>query len=102
MTEKRVRWGLMSTARINQLLIPHFRTTARCELLAVGSSSPAKAEQYASKWNIPRAYGSYERLLADPDVDAIYLSLPNIYHAEWTDAPRPASTFSARSRWRFP
>jgi predicted dehydrogenase len=84
MTERRLRWGLLSTARINQMLIPHFRSANGCELLAVGSSSQLKAEQYAHTWTIPRAYGSYEGLLADPDVDAVYISLPNIYHAEWT------------------
>jgi len=83
MSKRQLRWGLLSTARINQMLIPHFRSVAGCELLAVGSSSQPKAEEYSRKWAIPRAYGSYDALLADPDVDAVYISLPNIYHAEW-------------------
>ena len=84
MTQERVRWGLLSTARINERLIPAIRASARCELVAVGShGGREKAQQYAAKWNIPRAHGSYESLLADPNVDAVYISLPNALHAEW-------------------
>src|SRR5579872_3439521 len=85
MAEKVVRWGLLSTARINERLIPVIRGCARCELLAVGSQAGReKAEQYAARWNIPRAHGSYEALLADPEVDAVYISLPNVLHAPWS------------------
>jgi D-xylose 1-dehydrogenase (NADP+, D-xylono-1,5-lactone-forming) len=83
--QNRIRWGLLSTARINERLIPAIRATARCELVAVASrGGKDKAEAYALKWNIPRAHGSYEALLADPEVDAIYISLPNALHAEWS------------------
>jgi len=79
-----IRWGLLSTARINERLIPVIRDSARCELLAVASSSgQEKAARYAAQWNIPRAYGSYQALLADPEVDVVYLSLPNALHAPW-------------------
>ena len=53
-------------------------------MLAVASRSISSAEAYAREWNIPRAHGSYEALLADPEIDVIYNSLPNHLHAEWT------------------
>jgi predicted dehydrogenase len=75
---------LLSTARINERLIPAIRATPRCELIAVASSGgPEKARRYAEQWRIPRAHGSYEALLADPEVDVVYLSLPNTLHAPW-------------------
>jgi predicted dehydrogenase len=58
--------------------------SARNQLVAVASRDQARAEAYAQKWEIPCVYGSYEALLADPDIDVIYLSLPNGMHAEWT------------------
>ncbi len=84
MSQRPVRWGLLSTARINERLIPVIRGSARSELLAVASSGgQEKAARYASEWNIPRAYGSYEALLGDPEVDAVYISLPNALHLPW-------------------
>ena len=77
-------WGLLGTARINRALIPPLRASARNELVAVASRSIEKAEAYAKQWNIPRAFGSYEAMLADPDIDVIYNSLPNRLHAELT------------------
>lgn len=84
MSKSCLRWGLLSTARINRRLIPAIRATHRAELLAVASRDLERARSYAAEWEIPRAYGSYEELLQDPKVDAIYISLPNRYHAEWT------------------
>jgi predicted dehydrogenase len=84
MTTKKVRWGLLSTARINERLIPAIRASGRSELLAVASRDQARAEQFAATWHIPRAYGSYEALLADPDLDLVYIPLPNSLHEEWT------------------
>jgi D-xylose 1-dehydrogenase (NADP+, D-xylono-1,5-lactone-forming) len=83
MPSKLLRWGLLSTARINRAVIPPIRGSARSELVAVASRTRAKAEAYAREWGIPRAHGSYEALVADPDVEAIYISLPNGLHAEW-------------------
>lgn len=77
-------WGLLSTARINRRLIPAIRTVERAELRAVASRSLARAQAYAAEWDIPRAHGSYEALLSDPDIDVVYVSLPNSLHAEWT------------------
>lgn len=80
----KVRWGLLSTARINRRLIPAVRESARGELVAVASRSQASAEAYATKWDIPQAFGSYEAMLASDAVDAVYISLPNHLHAEWS------------------
>lgn len=79
-----VRWGLLSTAKINAALIGPLQTAARSELAAVASRDHGKAAAYAVEHQIPNAYGSYEDLLADPEIDAVYISLPNSMHAEWT------------------
>jgi len=82
--DKLLNWGLLSTANINRALIKPLRASKRTRLLAVASRSISSAESYAHEWNIPRAHGSYEALLADPEIDVIYNSLPNHLHAEWT------------------
>jgi D-xylose 1-dehydrogenase (NADP+, D-xylono-1,5-lactone-forming) len=79
-----IRWGLLSTAHINRALIPPIRQSKRSKLVAVASRSQTKADSYAHEWNIPKAFGSYEALLADPEVDVIYNSLPNSLHTSWT------------------
>ncbi len=84
MSEKVLNWGLLSTARINRDLIPPIRNSKRNRLVAVASRSHAAADAYAREWKIGRAYGSYEALLADPDIDVIYNPLPNHMHAEWS------------------
>jgi len=80
----RLRWGLLSTARINRSVIPAIRASARSELTAVASRTPETAQAYAAEWQIPRALGSYEALVNDPDVDVLYIPLPNHLHADWT------------------
>jgi xylose dehydrogenase (NAD/NADP) len=82
--DKRLNWGLLSTAKINQALIKPLTASKRTRLLAVASRSIFTAEAYAREWKIPRAHGSYEALLANPEIDVIYNSLPNHLHAEWT------------------
>lgn len=79
-----IRWGLLSTARINDALIGPIQKSARSELYAVASRDQAKAQAYAREKGIAHAYGSYEAMLADPQVDAVYISLPNSLHCEWT------------------
>ncbi len=79
-----LRWGLLSTARINQALLGPLRASKRNHLLAVASRTQAKAEAYARQHRIPRAYSSYEALLADAEIDVIYNPLPNHLHATWT------------------
>src|SRR5579862_5001061 len=79
-----VSWGILSTAHINRLLIPGAHESPKIDLVAVASRDRMKAEAYALHWEIPRAYGSYEELLADPGIDAVYISLPNNLHVEWS------------------
>lgn len=83
MAEKQACWGLLSTARINERLIPVIRASDRSTLLAVASRTQERAQAYAKRWNIPHAYGMYEQMLADPSINVIYLSLPNHLHTEW-------------------
>jgi D-xylose 1-dehydrogenase (NADP+, D-xylono-1,5-lactone-forming) len=80
----KVRWGLLSTANINKRLIPAIRASQRGELVAVASRKQSVADAYATKWEIPRAYGSYEAMLASGEIDAVYIGLPNHLHAAWT------------------
>jgi predicted dehydrogenase len=84
MTTNELRWGLLCTANINRRLIPAIRAAERNELTAVASRSSERAETYAAEWGIPRFHGSYPAMLADPEIDAVYISLPNHLHAEWT------------------
>jgi len=84
MSKESLNWGLLSTARINRAVIPPLRASKRNHLLAVASRSQELVDAYASEWEIPRAYGSYDDLLADTDINVIYNPLPNHLHAEWT------------------
>ncbi len=84
MTNRILNWGLLSTANINRSLITPLNASKRNRLLAVASRSQATADEYAREWKIPRAFGSYEAMLNDPEIDVIYNSLPNHLHAEWT------------------
>ena len=79
-----LRLGILSTAHINRLVIAGARESDRVEVTAVGSRDLSRAEAYAREWGIERAYGSYDELLADPDVDAVYNPLPNSMHVEWS------------------
>lgn len=81
---KKLKWGLLSTARINRALITPLRQSGKSKLVAVASRSDDAATAYAKTWDIPKAYGSYEALLNDPEIDVIYNPLPNSMHAEWT------------------
>jgi xylose dehydrogenase (NAD/NADP) len=79
-----VKWGIISTAHINRKLIPGAKASPKVDLVAVASRDQARADAYAREWEIERANGSYEALLADPDVEAVYISLPNTMHCEWS------------------
>ena len=79
-----VRWGILSTAHINRQVIPPAQASEKCDLIAVASRDAGRAEEYALEWGIERSYGSYEALLEDPDVEAVYISLPNSMHCEWS------------------
>jgi len=78
-----VNWGFLSTAAINDSVLAGARASDRAEVVAVGSRSRERAEAWAAERGIPRAHGSYEDLLADDEVEAVYVSLPNALHAEW-------------------
>jgi predicted dehydrogenase len=79
-----VSWGFLSTANINDKLLAGAAESDRPDVIAVASRDAARAEAYARERGIERAYGSYEELLADPDVEAVYISLPNSLHVEWS------------------
>jgi xylose dehydrogenase (NAD/NADP) len=79
-----VKWGIVSTADINRKVIPGAHASDKVDLVAVASREATRAEAYAREWEIPRAYGSYEELLADPELEAVYISLPNTLHVEWS------------------
>jgi D-xylose 1-dehydrogenase (NADP+, D-xylono-1,5-lactone-forming) len=79
-----VKWGIISTADINRKVIPGAHASPKVDLVAVASRDQQRAEAYAKKWDIPRAYGSYEALLADAEIEAVYISLPNTMHCEWS------------------
>jgi len=80
------RWGLLGTARINRRMIPAIRAVAGNELVAVASRDPERAASYARRWDIPRCFAPYEAMLDSPDIDIVYVALPNSLHADWTIA----------------
>jgi predicted dehydrogenase len=79
-----VKWGIISTADINRKVIPGAKASPKVELVGVASRTQPRADEYAREWEIERAYGSYDALLADPDIEAVYISLPNNMHCEWS------------------
>jgi predicted dehydrogenase len=84
-TRAAIRLGVLSTARINELMLPAARACAGLEVLAVASRDADRARRFAATHGIPRAYGSYDELLADEEIDAVYISLPNRLHVEWSE-----------------
>ena len=82
---KTVRWGVLSTANIaTTKVIPAMQQGVYCEFTAIASRNLEQAQAAAAQLGIPKAYGSYEELLADPDIDAIYNPLPNHLHVPWS------------------
>jgi D-xylose 1-dehydrogenase (NADP+, D-xylono-1,5-lactone-forming) len=79
-----IRWGLLGTSRINAKLLAGARLSENAEVVAVGSRSAEIGGAFAAANGIMRAHGTYEGLLADPDVDAVYIPLPNALHHRWT------------------
>ena len=80
-----VQWGILSTARINDKFIVGCAQSDLVTIGAVASRDAARARSYADERGIERAHGSYEALLADPEIEAVYISLPNSMHIEWTE-----------------
>ncbi|MFL5746673.1 MAG: Gfo/Idh/MocA family protein, partial [Niastella sp.] len=82
---KKVRWGILSTAKIaREKVIPAMQTGAYCDIVAIASRNKEQAQETAMKLGIPVVYGSYEELLNDQNIDAVYIPLPNHLHVEWT------------------
>ena len=79
-----LRLGLLSTANINRLILAAARASDDVDVVAVASRDAGRAAGYAREHGIERPHGSYEALLADPDVDAVYVSLPNALHVDWS------------------
>jgi predicted dehydrogenase len=87
MSPNLLRWGIVSTANIGvRKVIPATQKAERCEVVAIASRDGERAARAASKLGISRAHAGYEALLSDPDVDAVYIPLPNHQHAPWTIA----------------
>jgi predicted dehydrogenase len=81
----KVRWGILSTARIGTArVIPGMQQGRLCEVMAIASRQLDRAQAEAGRLGIPKAYGAYEDLLADPDIDAVYIPLPNDQHVPWS------------------
>jgi predicted dehydrogenase len=81
----RISWGVLSTAKIGrEKVIPAMQRGTYCQVAAIASRSPEKSQAAAKELGIPTAYGSYEELLADPAIDAIYNPLPNHLHVPWS------------------
>ena len=104
MTDRPLRWGIASTGGIAASMTQALQTLdgpTGAEVVAVGSRSPDSAEEFAARFDIPHAHGSYADLYADPDVDIVYVASPHSHHHEMTiDAPQRASTCCARRRSR--
>lgn len=80
-----VRFGILSTANIGtNMVIPAMQKGKKCEVIAISSRNEAKAKKAADDLGLPKHYGSYEAMLADPDIDAVYNPLPNHLHLPWT------------------
>ena len=81
----KIRWGVLSTAKIGiEKVIPAMQQSEFCEIVAIASSRIEKAQAAATKLGIPKAYGAYEDLLNAPEVDAVYIPLPNHLHVPWS------------------
>jgi D-xylose 1-dehydrogenase (NADP+, D-xylono-1,5-lactone-forming) len=80
----KLRWGILGVAKINDRLLPAFAKARNAELRGIASRSLDKAGVAAKAAGIPLAFGSYDELLAEPTIDAVYNPLPNTLHAEWT------------------
>jgi predicted dehydrogenase len=81
----KVRWGILSTAKIGTgQVIPAMQAGESCDIVAIASRDLDRAQAVAGQLDIPKAYGSYEALLADPEIDAVYNPLPNHMHVPWS------------------
>ena len=82
---RKVKWGVLGTADIARgQTIPGMQLAEHCELYAIAGRKPEKAQSYKEQFGFRKAYGSYDELLADPEVEAVYIPLPNDLHCEWS------------------
>lgn len=85
MSDRKLKWGILGSARIAvNSVIPGILQSNSNEVVGIASRDLQKAEETAAKFQIPKTYGSYEQLLQDPDIEAVYIPLPNHLHYEWT------------------
>lgn len=85
MSDQRIKWGVISTANIGRWAInPAIQASINGDLVGVASRDTQTAADFAEQWSIPRSYGSYQALLDDSEIDAVYIPLPNSLHREWT------------------
>jgi len=81
----KVRWGVLSTANIGvRKVIPGMLQSQHCEMVGIASRNQGKARMVAAELGLPKSYGSYEELLADPEIEAVYIPLPNHLHVPWS------------------
>ena len=91
MTSKKIRWGILGCARITRRgLIPGIMESQSGMLSALASRTPGTAQEWAAEFSVPRSYGSYQELLNDPEIDAVYIPLPNELHKPWVLAAADA------------
>ena len=82
---EKIRWGILGAAAIAvDKIIPALQQSPSCLLEALASRSLEKARLVSDRFRIPKAYDSYEALLSDKDIDAVYIPLPNSLHVEWS------------------
>src|SRR5688572_1780521 len=79
-----LRWGILGTGNIAKQFAGGVGSSKRCSVVAVGSRQESSAREFAAKYNVQMPYGSYGEVLDDPNVDAVYISLPNSMHYDWT------------------
>lgn len=84
--DKKLRWGILGTGNIARQFAAGVKASGRCQLAAVGSRTAKKASEFAAEFQIPAAHGEYAGLIQQKNIDAIYVSLPNSMHHEWTIA----------------
>ena len=80
---EKLRWGVLGTARIVRKTVPALQKTKNGVVVGIASRSEEKAKDYADKYGLSQAFGSYAALLDAPEVDAVYIALPNALHDEW-------------------
>jgi hypothetical protein len=96
----RVKWGIISTGRITHQIVQDFKHVPNGEVVAVASRSQDSADAFAAQYEIPRAYSSYQQLLENPDVDAVYIATPHTLHYQNSiDANLTPNSRAAGKAW---